>query len=58
MINSDHFHLEKCMWTYWSMISILLLYKSISTFLEIFCTAAEKKKSSYFRRHLLRGKIG
>lgn len=49
MINSNHFHLEKYTSTYWSMISILLLYTSISTFLEIFCTAAEKKKLFYFQ---------
>lgn len=44
MTNSDHFPLEKYMPTYWSMISILFLYTSISTFFEILCTAAEKKK--------------
>lgn len=58
MINNDNFPLEKYMPTYWSMISILFLYTSISTFFEILCTAAEKEKSFYFHRHLLGGKIG
>lgn len=57
MINSAHFPLEKIYTTYWSMISILFLYTSISIFLEILFTAAEKKKKITFTDISWEGKM-